>query len=342
MRRLVLSSYKGNQLPTKIKSVKTFVMRTITFLVSALMLSWSASAQQEQMYTQFMFNKLAFNPGYAGSFSSPTLTTVYRQQWVGLEGAPSAQVLSYSQPFLNNRVGLGGTIMRQQIGISTNLTVDFAYAYRVKLKRGTFAFGLQVSTRNIRQNWADPRIVALDQQDEGIPTEPKSKLLPNFGTGFYYVAYKDKWFVGLSAPRLVANSIDVADFGTVFSREVQHINMMGGITFKPNDMVQITPQALFRYAAGAPLDAEMNVSVLLRKKIHGGLTYRVGGDTKGWGESVDVMLGLQVTDHLLFCLSYDVGMTSLRKFNDGSVEATARWWFSPPDDVTEVGTNRPF
>jgi type IX secretion system PorP/SprF family membrane protein len=321
---------------------KAIVMRTLTLLISVFLLSLGAAAQQEQMYTQFMFNKLAYNPGYAGSFSSPTLTTVYRQQWVGLEGAPSAQVLAYTQPFLNNRVGLGGTIMRQQIGISTNLTFDVAYAYRVKLKRGTFSFGLQVSARSIRQNWADPRIVALDQRDEGIPTEPKSKLLPNFGTGVYYVAYKDKWFVGLAAPRLVANSIDFADFGTVFSREVQHVNMMGGFTFQANEFLTITPQALFRYAAGAPFDAEMNVSVLLRKKIHGGLTYRLGGNTKGLGESVDAMLGMQVTNNLLFCLSYDIGLTALRKFNNGAVEATARWWFSPPDDVTEVGTNRPF
>ncbi|MEZ4894519.1 MAG: type IX secretion system membrane protein PorP/SprF [Saprospiraceae bacterium] len=47
----------------------------------------TATAQQEQMYTQFMYNKLAYNPGSAGSFVSPTLTAVYRHQWIGLEGA---------------------------------------------------------------------------------------------------------------------------------------------------------------------------------------------------------------------------------------------------------------
>ena len=308
----------------------------------AVLLSFAATAQQEQMYTQFALNKLAYNPGYAGSFSSPTLLAVYRQQWMGLEGAPNAQVLSYTQPLLNNHVGIGGAIVRHQIGISTNLTVDVAYAYRVKLRRGYFCVGLQASMRNIRQNWADPRIVPLDQQDNGIPTEPKSKFLPNFGAGAYYVAYHDKWYAGLSVPRLVANSIDFAEFGNIFSREVQHINAMGGITFEANEDLDITPQALFRYAIGAPFDAELNVSLLLRKKFYGGLTYRVGGDTKGLGESVDAMLGMQVTENLFFSLSYDIGITRLRKFNNGSLEATARWWFAPPDDVQTIEPPRPF
>ena len=317
-------------------------MKKSYLLSLAVLLSITAEAQQEQMFTQFMFNKLPYNPAYAGSFSSPTLTAVYRQQWIGLEGAPNAQAASYNQSAINNRVGIGGTIMRQQIGISTNLTVDIAYAYRVKMRRGTFSVGLQASMRNIRQNWADSRIVVIDQNDQGIPLESKSKFLPNFGAGVYYVAYNDKWYAGLAIPRLVGNNIDFSEYGAVFSKEVQHVNAMGGFTFHPNDELTVTPQALFRYAVGAPFDAEANVSVMLKKKFHGGLTYRVGGDKKGLGESVDVLLGIQATDNLFFCLSYDIGLTRLRKFNNGSVEAIVRWWFTPPDNVTDFEPSKPF
>lgn len=300
------------------------------------------TAQQEQMYTQFYFNKMAYNPGYAGSFSSPTLTAIYRQQWIGLDGAPNAQAVSYNQSMLNDRVGLGGSMMRQQIGISTNLTFELAYAYRIKLQRGHLAVGLQASMRNLRQNWADDRLQPLEQNDPGIPTEPKSKFLPNFGAGLYYVAYSNKWYGGVSIPRLVSNSIDFAEFGTVFSREVQHINAMGGVNLELNNDLSITPQALFRYAIGAPFDAELNVSAMLQKKFYGGLSYRVGGDTNGLGESVDAMLGLQATDNLFFSLSYDIGISRLRKYHSGSAEATVRWWFTPPDDVQIIVPPNPF
>lgn len=311
-------------------------MRNLYLMFFLFLLPALSQAQQEQMYTQFMFNKLAYNPGYAGSFVSPTLTAIYRNQWVGLEGAPDAQALSYTQSLLNDRVGIGGAIMRQHIGITTNLTFDIAYAYRIKMRRGAIAAGLQASMRNLRQDWGSDKIVAIDKGDQGIPTDPKSKFLPNFGAGVYYVAYNEKWYAGIAIPRLVANSIDFSDYGSIFSREVQHINAMGGMTFQPNKELEITPQALFRYAIGAPFDAEANVSVLLRKKFYGGLTYRVGGDTNGAGESVDAMLGMQVTENLFFSLSYDIGLTRLRKYNDGSVEATVRWWFNPPGNVEDV------
>ena len=317
-------------------------MKKLFLSIPFLAIAFSVSAQQEQMYTQFMFNKLAYNPGYAGSFVSPTLTAIYRNQWMGLEGAPKAMSLSYSQPLLNNRVGLGGNINRQSIGINTNLTIDIAYAYRIEMKRGTLAVGLQASMRNIRQNWADQRIIAIDQNDPGIPIDPKSKFVPNFGAGVYYNAYTDRWYAGLALPRIVSNSIDFSEFGDVLSREVQHINAMGGVKFKPTDDLDLTPQVLLRYAIGAPFDAEMNLSALLYKKFYGGLTYRVGGDTNFAGESVDVALGFQAIDKLFFCFSYDIGLTRLRKHHSGSVEATVRWWFNQPDDVVPVKPARPF
>jgi type IX secretion system PorP/SprF family membrane protein len=190
-------------------------MKKLYLSISLLALALCAAAQQEQMYTQFMFNKLAYNPGYAGNFVSPTLTAIYRNQWLGLEGAPKAMSLSYTQPLLNNRVGIGGNITRQSIGINTNLTIDIAYAYRIQLKRGTVAIGLQTSMRNIRQNWKDSRIIAISQNDPGIPTVPKSKFVPNFGAGVYYNAYTERWYAGIALPRIVGNSIDFSEFGAV-------------------------------------------------------------------------------------------------------------------------------
>ena len=318
-------------------------MKKLYLSLPFLAFAFCASGQQEQMYTQFVFNKLNYNPGYAGSFVSPTLTAIYRNQWMGLDGAPKAMAISYTQPLLNNRVGLGANVTRQSIGINTSLTFDLAYAYRIQLKRGTFSVGLQASMRNIRQNWADSRIIAIDQNDPSIPTDPKSKFVPNFGAGVYYNAYSDKWYAGVALPRIVRNSIDFAEYGEILSREVQHINAMGGIKFEATDELDVTPQVLLRYAFGAPFDAEVNVSALLRNKFYGGLTYRVGGDTNFAGESIDIALGFQAMDKLFFSFSYDLGLTRLKKFNNGSIEATVRYWFiAPPDDVAPVKPARPF
>jgi type IX secretion system PorP/SprF family membrane protein len=147
----------------------------------------------------------------------------------------------------------------------------------------------------------------------------------------YYSNPGKGWYVGASVPRMFANNIDFAENGGVLSREVMHINAMGGMTFKPNDDLAIKPQLLLKFVPNAPFEAEVNTMVVLQDKFHGGLSYRAGGDTNGTGESVDVLLGLKASDKLFFCLSYDIGLTRLRKFNNGSVEATVRWSINPPE-----------
>jgi type IX secretion system PorP/SprF family membrane protein len=308
-------------------------MKKLYLQLLALCLAPALFGQQEQLYTQFVFNKLAFNPGYAGSFDSPTLIALHRSQWMGFEGAPSGQVVSYDQRILNNRVGLGGNISRSTVGINTNLTLDITYAYRIAFKRGTLSLGLQPSVRNLRQNWADPRIRALDKNDPSIPVEPGNKMLPNVGFGVFYTGYR--WYAGVAVPRLVSNNIDFAEFGGELSREVPHMNAMGGFRFRMSKDVEFTPQVLLRYVFNAPFDADLNLSFMLRKKFYLGAGYRLGGDTNWAGESVDALVGLQATENLFLCMSYDIGLTRLRRYHNGSLEAAVRWWFNPPADVDE-------
>jgi type IX secretion system PorP/SprF family membrane protein len=299
------------------------------YLLFIFFVAWQVTlAQQDQQYTQFMFNKMAYNPAYAGSFESPTATVIYRKQWIGLEGSPETQVVSYNQRILNNRVGMGGTLTRNVIGITRSITLDVPYAYHIPVKRGVLGMALQFNVRHLYQNWADPRLNPSQTLDNAIPTEAQSKYLVNFGCGIYYNS--NKWFAGLSVPRLLDNNIDFLDLDDNFSREVQHFYGMTGRDFDVNEDIKITPQILLKYAIGAPFDAEVNVSTLVKQKFFGGIGYRLGSDTNGAGESVDVLLGMQATENLFFCFSYDIGLTQLYKYNSGSIEATVRWWFNPP------------
>ncbi|MBK7936184.1 MAG: type IX secretion system membrane protein PorP/SprF [Lewinellaceae bacterium] len=318
------------------------MMKKIYYTIMLIAAGYSAGAQQEPQYTQFMFNKLAYNPAYAGSFESPTLTAIYRNQWMGLEGAPKTQVISYNQRAAGNRVGIGGHLARNTIGITKTLTFNVDYAYRVPMRRGYLSVGLQPSIRHMYQDWTDPRLNPSQKFDIAIPTEPKTKIIANVGFGVFYSGYK--WFAGVASPRLINNSIDFADFGGELSREVRHLNAMGGMSFDITKDFTLTPQLLLKYVFNAPFDADVNISAMVKEKFYTGLTYRTGGDTNGTGESVDALFGVQATENLFLCLSYDIGLTRLRKYNNGSLEATVRWWFNPPapDDTKKVDPVRPW
>jgi type IX secretion system PorP/SprF family membrane protein len=290
-------------------------------------------AQQEQQYTQFMFNKIGYNPGYAGAQEAKTLSLLYRGQWIGLEGAPSIQALSYSQTMLNERVGLGVNLVRHAVAINRNTTADIAYSYRIKMRGGAnLGVGIQASMRYLYQNWADPRLKGTQPlaTDQAIPTEAKSKVLPNFGFGVYY--HKEKYYCGLSIPRLVNNNIDFAELGGKLSREVQHIYAMGGIKIEVSEGINLMPQVLLKYVKNAPFDADINCNAEFKDRFIAGLTYRTGsGSVSKFGESLDILTGVQANKNLFFGLSYDIGLTKLRNYNNGSIEATVRYFINPPE-----------
>lgn len=310
-------------------------MRQIRLLSILWIAAWQlASAQQEPLYTQFMHNKLAWNPAYAGSFESPTLIAVHRNQFVGLEGAPQTTALSFNMPYNSvskSSLAFGVNLVRHSIGITDITSLDlFPFTYILHLRNGNLSGGFQVSIRQFSQDWGDPRLVTSATGDVAVPIESNNKIVVNTGFGFFYKSTRHNWYAGVASPRIVPNNIDFSSVGNDISREVLHLNAMGGYTFKVNDDVKIAPQILLKYAVRSPFQADINGTILLKDKYLGGLTYRTGNGKSVAGESIDLQLGLQATEKLFFCLSYDLSLTALRKYHNGSVELTARYWFNPP------------
>jgi len=63
-------------------------------LIIALIV-WCSSiklhAQQDPLFTQYMFNTLSLNPAYAGHLDQPTANIIHRSQWIDIPGAPRTQ-----------------------------------------------------------------------------------------------------------------------------------------------------------------------------------------------------------------------------------------------------------
>ena len=88
----------------------------------------AALAQQDALYTHYMYNTLAVNPGYAGSRDALTLTALGRFQWVGFKGAPMTQTFTAHTPIRGKNIGLGLSMVNDKAGPvnNTSVYVDFA------------------------------------------------------------------------------------------------------------------------------------------------------------------------------------------------------------------------
>jgi type IX secretion system PorP/SprF family membrane protein len=285
-----------------------------------------ATAQQELRYTQFMYNKQSYNPGYVGSSNAACFTGIYRNQWIGFEGAPTTQVLTFGMPLSNGRIGVGGNISHASVGIENRVTIDGAYTYRIPLGSGNLGVGLQASVRYRGINFNDARLISLQPaaQDAAIALGAQSKYVPNFGVGAYY--NNERFFVGLSAPRLLKNTLNFSEKTSTLATEERHLYLMGGVLLPISASFAIQPQFLVQYVNRAPLSVELNANVIYNDKYTAGLTYRPGGTPQnGVGESLVFLVAGQLGDRIMLGVSYDTNLSKVRTVNDGSIELTLRY-----------------
>ncbi len=294
-------------------------MRKFIVLLICSLTTLIAIGQQQQMYTQFMYNKLAINPAFSGNESYLSAALLYRDQWNGFPGAPKAQVFNVNLPRIGNRIGLGVNFERQTIGITEKITYELMYAYKFLLGDGTLSMGMNVSGRKYIQDYRDSRLFAIQDItiDPSIPQTVQSLNLFNAGFGIYFNT--NTFYVGASVPRMIKSDIDF-DRNNLFSTEVRHLFFMTGGTFIVNNDVRLTPQMLFRIAENTPFGIDLNGSVTWKNTYSAGLTYRTGGTQGDLGESLDVIFSFQMSEQLMLGFAYDIGLSKLRTASNGSLE----------------------
>lgn len=284
-------------------------------------------AQQEPLYTQFMFNKLALNPGYAGSVDGTSLTALYRNQWIGFDGAPESMVFGINYPTQNEKIGLGFNLARHVISISQFINAEASYAYRLKLGDGKLGLGVSAAARFFQSDYSDPRLQAVQDIgiDGAIDGESNSKIIPNFGFGAYYS--QTNLYFGFSIPRLFNASIDFEDLSDVTDTEVRHLYLMAGYSWDISRDLSIIPQLFIKIPEDSPFDVDINVNALISETYTLGMTYRTGGFDNSIGQSIDLIAGAQISQRLYAGLAYDISLTKIRKYEAGSIEATLRYLF---------------
>lgn len=277
-------------------------------------------AQQNPMYSQYMFNTMAINPAYAGSRNVVSATALHRNQWSGMDGAPKTTTLTVDAPFRNKRVGLGLQIINDQLGISKTTGAVLSYAYRIRMDKGSLAFGVQGSGVQYRADYTSVDLGNGGAYDPAF-SENVNKMIFNFGTGVYYNS--DKFYVGLSAQDLLNSRITeyvAQDDSTGGSFKNLHLFFATGYVFTLDETFKLRPSVLVKGVKGAPVEADLNAMLWINDVIAIGAQYRTSADVAG-------ILEVQATPQIRIGYSYDYSTTRLRNFNSGSHEIMLRYEF---------------
>ncbi|MEW7280176.1 type IX secretion system membrane protein PorP/SprF [Aquimarina sp. 2201CG1-2-11] len=279
--------------------------------------------QQDAQYTQYMYNTISINPAYAGSRDAISITGLYRNQWVGIGGAPVTQTLNVHSPIgTSNKVGLGVSIVNDKIGPTqeTFLDVDFSYTINTSVE-GQLAFGVKAGGHLLDVNFND--LNQYTNSDVLLDTNIDNKFSPNIGIGSYY--HTDKFYVGFSAPNLLQTQhFDESSTNNIASsflaKERINYYLIGGYVFNINENLKLKPATLIKGVGGAPLQVDVSANVLFKEKLTLGLAYR-------WSAAASFLAGFQVSDTIMLGFAYDWETTELgnTEFNAGSYEFVLRY-----------------
>jgi type IX secretion system PorP/SprF family membrane protein len=264
-------------------------------------------AQQDPMYSQYMFNTLAFNPAYAGSADVFTVMALSRHQWVGFAGAPATQTLTLHSPLPGRTLALGGSLMRDVAGPAEQTSAFVDVAYRIRTGKDTrLSFGLKGGINFFRADLASLSTVEAEPANINI----QGKVLPNFGFGLFW--HSPRYYVGLSAPKLLENTI--AQSGTsLVSQEFRHYFLIAGYVMDVNRDLKFKPSLMLRSVQGAPLSLDLNASFLLRDKVWFGAMYRLGN-------ALGFMAQYRFNEQLRVGYAFDLTTTRVGAYNAGTHE----------------------
>ncbi len=289
----------------------------IVVALLALLVSRPVAAQQDPLYSQYMFNTLAFNPAYAGSADVMTVMALSRHQWVGFEGAPSTQALALHSPLPLRGLALGGNIVHDKTGPASQTGAYLDVAYRIRTgATSRLSFGLQGGVNMYQADIAS--LVTVDPDPNSININ--SRALPNFGFGLYW--HGPRHYVGLSAPKLMENElVDASSSRVTITTEARHYFLIAGYVLDMGPDLKFKPSIMARAVEGAPLSMDINANFLLRERIWFGAMYRVG---TGFG----VMTQFRFNDQLRAGYAFDATTTRIGLYNAGTHEVMVSYDFN--------------
>jgi type IX secretion system PorP/SprF family membrane protein len=294
-------------------------------------------AQQDKVITNFMFDKMSINPGKTGvdMYNSICATSIYRNQWDKVNGAPNSAVLNIEANLTRFfKGGVGLAFYHDAIGFSRQNNLLLNYSYPIKISNiGVLGLGLGIGIINygIDPTWVPPSNIP----DPSLPVGfAATNLDANFGA---YFQGKD-FYAGLSSTHLSESLLEKSVAGLDQNYQTaRHYYLMGGKTF--NDVLngKIDAQILMRTDL-VKYSFDINTRYFFtinNNELYGGLTYRNS-------DAIGVLLGFSPIDKFTVGYSYDITVNKLVSVSRGSHEIVLKYCYSIKSPKLTISRNPRF
>lgn len=169
-------------------------MKTNILYILLTFLPITLTAQDVAQFTQVIMDQEYTNPAYNGYKNYMSMGAIYRNQWIGQEGAPETYAANFYVPIVYSRYGVGSTIMKENIGLREVVNINANMHANIQVSDNSYlAVGVQLGLENTHYDLERARVVeGLD-----VNTLEQDVMLPTIGLGGFW--YNPNWFVGVGS-----------------------------------------------------------------------------------------------------------------------------------------------
>lgn len=299
------------------------MMRTtsIVFIISLFFIT-NAVAQQMPQYTQWMSHQFALNPAHAGIKKCIDLQTLYRAQWIGLDGAPRGGFVTASIPlnskrrkYLSARQGMGVKFENDRIGQIGMNRFNMAYAGHFNFSKNTrLSLGVYAG---ILQFGFDPSTATTISADPAV-LKDASVVSPDASFGAWWNGLN--YYFGFTLNQLIPSRWPMGNT----AKQRIHTMFNAGYRFNVSDNLTLIPGAIVKIPFTGPMVFDINLNLDIQNKVNIGLGFRRQ-------DALIAMVGLKIKEQFTIQYSYDYTISSLRNVSSNTHEISIGFITCKPD-----------
>lgn len=291
-------------------------MKTLLTIV-LMLVGYTAFGQQEYSFTNYFEVNPFFNPAATGTKGTQNIAGIFRKQWAGFEGSPITGGIVYDNILKDYNMGLGGYVFTDKVGQTSMTNIAANYSYILKLdNQYNLSLGVDAGVDIYSTNY--DQLIYWDEDDRMFSGAQQTLAVPRAGAGVQF--YTDKFYVGLSVPRLMSfnNGSALAITAENLPSIVSNYFFTAGYKFPIGEQFEMQINTLGKYTQHVIPQGDINVLGTYDKLIGFGLGYRSLG-------FATAMIQYTYDEVVTIGYAFDMSLNKMADYSNGSHEIMVKY-----------------
>ncbi len=314
-------------------------------VLTGMIWSATAAAQQRPYYTQYIMNNYLINPAVVGIENYWDIKASHRMQWVGNHDGSVTTYLTIHGPLRKRDYdretatsfhasgenprgpaywrdyiaaephhGMGFTLLNDRTGPLNRFAVYGTYAYHIGLSPQTnFAAGVSVGITNMRLDASKLNFGNTIVDPAVVNSGFINRIKPDVSAGLWL--YSKTYFLGIAAQQLVPQQIAFSDNRVYLDhgKLVPHLFFSAGYRMQLGDDFSLLPSVLVRYVTPLPIGFDVNFKLQYQDLLWLGGSFR-------YKDGFAAMTGINLNRSVNIGYSYDLQTSQLNTVSKGTHE----------------------